>query len=560
MNIRHPATLCILGLLLSSCAFLPAFTQEEYGRRQREEMERQYEPYRERNTIDAYSEFIAKYPKNTFVSTARANIDELEFAPYDKADTIAAYTEFVARYPGNRHAVTARGRIDQTTIKVSERIDTREEYRQFLEKHPDNIFAQSAQDRLQELEFRELAQKMQQQYGFDLLLYRLHVRRLQKELPNISGISLGDFTLFASLEPAQGKQYFKSHLIYNADLTSFALAPAAEQEQIFNALVANLITGLASQFRTTQNIEGFSFAFARSANRFYGNEKTALEYIVPVREALLFGQNRCSRSQLLAQASVRQTPPADEKPQAGAGVRAAVKLEGGAIMEKSASLQRASDFIMSATWKRVSKDGAVHEMKTVRKWKDFKGASGISAKSVVNYSVYPARVYADAILTAVDTRGSRQYWYLLSKGDAGRTADIDNYRPPAEWDFPLAEFAETPVDQERHQYAGTAFCGSGQCFMVHSTPESADALYSKTTSFIDQQSLLPVKIEFFDKSGALWKTAAIDWQETDGIWFWQRAVVTNAQSGSVTTIVVTDVKANTGLAYSDFTPGALRSN
>jgi hypothetical protein len=556
MNTRHIAAVCIFVLVLPSCAFLPAFTQEEYGRRRHDEMDQQFDPYRQRNTIEGYREFISKYPKNMYLETALDQIDNLEFAPYEKADTIAAYTEFVARYPGNRHAVTARGRIDQATIKDCERIDTIEAYRQFLQQHPDNIFAQTAQDRLQELEFRQLAQKMQQQNGFDLLLYRLHARRLQKELPNISGVSLGDFTLFASLEPVQGKQYFKSHLIYNADLTSFAQAPAAEQQQIFDALISKLITSIASQFRTTQGIDGFSFAFARSGQRFYGNEKTALEYVVPVREALLFAQNRCDRSQLLAQASVRQTAPAEEKPQA---VRsAAVKLEGGDIMEKSASRQRAGDFIMSATWKRVSKDGAVHEMKTVRKWKDFKGAGGISAKSVVTYNLYPARVYADAILTAVDTSGSRQYWYLLSKGDAGRTPDIDNYRPPAEWDFPLAEFAETPVDQERHQYAGDVSCGSTQCYVVHSIPESAEALYSKKTSFIGQQSLLPVKIEFFDKSGALWKTANIEWQETGGIWFWQRAVVTNAQSGAATAIVITDVKANTGLAYTDFTPGVMQ--
>ncbi len=105
----------------------------------------------------------------------------------------------------------------------------------------------------------------------------------------------------------QGKQYLKSHLIYSADLSSFARAPAAEQEQIFDALVSKLISCLAHQFRTAQGIDGFSFALARSGHRFYGNEKTALEYVFPAREALLFAQNKCDRSRLLALASVRQT-------------------------------------------------------------------------------------------------------------------------------------------------------------------------------------------------------------------------------------------------------------
>ncbi len=540
-------------LLLQGCGVL-FFTDEDFARNRRENDTAQFSPYQHSNTVEAYREFIAKYPKNMYLETALDQIDNLEFAPYEKADTIEAYTQFVARYPGNRHAVTARGRIDQATIKDCERLDTIEAYRQFLEKHSGNIFAQTAQDRLQDLEFRELAQKLQQQYGFDLLLYRLHVKRLQPELPNRAGISLGDFTLFASLVPVQGKQYLKSHLIYSADLAALARAPAAQQEQIFDALISPLIGCLARQFPSPRGIEGFSFALARSGQRFYGNEKTALEYAFPAREALLFAQNKCDRSRLFAQAAIRQTLTAEEKPQAG---RAAVKIEGGAVMEKSAALRRASDFTMSATWKRVSTDGTAHEMKTVGKWKDFKGSGGYSAKSVINYVYSQRSLYAEAILTATDTGGNRQYWYIFSKGDAGRTPDIDNYRPPAERDFPLAEFAETPVDKERHQYAGAAPCGSGQCYVVHSTPEPGVAPYGKKTSFIDQQTLLPVKIEYYDTSGALWKTAHLTWQETGGVWFWQRAVIENAPSGAVTTIVVTEVKANTGLAYSEFTPGVL---
>ena len=76
MNKKHMVTVCILALLLSSCAFLPAFTQEEYARRRHDEMDQQYAPYRERNTVEAYREFIRKYPDNMFVSTARYNLEQ----------------------------------------------------------------------------------------------------------------------------------------------------------------------------------------------------------------------------------------------------------------------------------------------------------------------------------------------------------------------------------------------------------------------------------------------------------------------------------------------------
>ncbi len=554
---RYILAVCILAALLPCCAYLPAFTNEEYARRRHVEMEQQYDPYRLRNTIESYREFIAKFPENMYVSAARAKIDDLEFEPYEKSDTIAAYTKFVEQYPGNRYAVTARNRIDQANVKDSERIDTIQGYRQFLEKHPDNIFALTSQDRLQDLEFRELDKELQQKYGFDLLLYRLHVSRLQKDLPAVAGINLGDFTLFASLESVQGKQYFKSHLIYNADLTAFARATAAQQEQIFDALVAKLIGCLAPQFRSIQGIDGFSFVFAFSAYRFYSNEKIALEYVFPAREALLFAQNKSDRSRLLAQSSVRQTVTAEEKPQTGAGSRALVKLDGADIMEKSAARQLAQDFNVASTWKQVCRDGTVHEMTMVEKWKDFNGAGGVSRKSVERYIHHQKDLYAEAILAVTDTSGRKQYWYMLSKGDPGLTPDIDHYRPPAERDFPLAEFARIPVGKERHQYAGAAACGSSQCYLVHSTPESAAAPYAKKTSYIDQQSQLPVKIEYFDTSGALWKTAHFDWQEIGGVWCWQRIVIENVQTGAVTTIEITDMQLNAGLPDSDFTSGAL---
>lgn len=556
---KHCFFCCLYAwtLLLPSCTFLPAFTQEEYGRRRHDEMERQYAPYRQRNTIEGYREFIARYPDNAHLETALDQIDNLEFAPYEKAGTIAAYGEFVARYPRNRHAVTARSRIDQATIRDCERIDTIAAYRRFLEQHPGNIFAQTAQDRLQELEFRQLAETMQRRCGFDLLLFRLHVRRLQKQLPEIAGVGLGDFTLFASLEQVQGRQYFTSHLIYNDDLAAFGRASAAERGMIFSALIAPLIGCLARQPNAPQSIGGFSFALARSRDRFYGNEKAALEYAFPAGDALLFGRGGCTGTQLLARCAVRQTQPVDNAPKAVSAEPIGVSLEGTDIIKQSAARRHTNDCIMTADWKRVNKDGTVHSVKMERKWKNFNGAGGYGSKSVINYLHSRRSLYADAILTAADTAGRRQYWYIYSKGDAGRTPDIDNYRPPAERDFPLSEFIEAPEGSERHQYAGSASAGSSQCFLVHSTPVSATVPYAKRTSFIDRHSLLPVKIEYFDTSGALWKTARFKWQKAGGVWFWLTVVVENAQSGDVTTITVTDVKPNPGLPYRDFTPGML---
>ncbi len=544
----------ILALMMPSCAYLPAFTQDEYARREREENERQYAPYKQLNTVEGYREFVKKYPHNYFLETALDSIDNLEFAPYEKADTLQAYAEFVARYPDNRHAVAAKSRIDQARIRECERVDTIEAYRQFLGEHPQNIFAQTAQDRLQDLVFRELAQRLERQHGFDLLLYRLHVKRLQAELPELSGVRLGDFTLFVTLEAAQGKPCLKSHLLYSSDISAFAHAPAALQEQLYDGLVAPLIACAARQLGGSRGIDSLEFSLSRSADRFYGNERPVVNYAVPAREAIAYGQGKIDRAGLRPRVAMQQVPQA--LPEAAAAGRPPVKLEGGDIMAKSAALRQARDSRMTTGWKRVNRDGTVYEMKAERTWKDFNGAGGYRSKSIMRYTVSQQRLYAAAILTAVDADGGRQYRYIFNKGDYGQTPDIDNYRPRAEWEFPLAEYTEPPPEKERHQYVATIASGSRSCYEVHSTPGPGVAPYGKKISLIDRQTLLPVKVQYFDTKGALWKTAAFDWQQSGGVWYWDRAVVENAQSGDVTTIAVTEASINPGLSYNDFSGGS----
>src|SRR5713101_1156978 len=61
-----------------------------------------YEPYKKIDTIAAYQEFIARYPRNTYVSKAKDRIADLEFEEYKQRNTIEAYEEFLARYPQHR--------------------------------------------------------------------------------------------------------------------------------------------------------------------------------------------------------------------------------------------------------------------------------------------------------------------------------------------------------------------------------------------------------------------------------------------------------------------------
>ena len=556
---RYILAVCILAALLPCCAYLPAFTNEEYARRRHGEMEQQYDPYRQRNTIESYREFIAKFPDNMYVSTSRAKIDDLEFEPYEKADTIAAYTQFVAQYPRNRHAVTARNRIDQANVKDSERIDTIEGYRQFLEKHPDNIFAQTSQDRLQDLEFRELDKELQQKYGFDLLLYRLNVRRLQKELAPAGGINLADFTLFASVEQVKGKKYFHTHLIYGSELSRLDGASKEAPELFFTPIISRLLVYLDKKFANKKAIDGFSFDVSFSDYRFHGDKVVLLEYYFPAASVQLFAQNRLDASQLLAQAEI-VVPDRSARLAAKTAAKheqaPAVRLDGPDIMKTVAQKSsRADDFIIAWTFESTSKYGRGMYIKGLSKRKNYRGKDGFISKELMCMEIpnYPG--FRLLRWNRVDKQNP-VVWWRWQRGDPSRA------KPPETKDneFRHLFLEENLLEDETHELLGEEEFEGRQCFIVQSIPKENNQGYAKRITRIWRDTFSPLKIDYYAEAGGnIVKTIHAEMDNKYGEWTIKKAVLENFQTGDTSVFTIDDLKVNVGLEDLEFTPGALTS-
>ncbi|MCX5887653.1 MAG: hypothetical protein NT096_17375, partial [Proteobacteria bacterium] len=165
-------------LFLQGCGVL--FLRDEEDKDYKIQKE-QYEPYRLQNTIEGYREFIARFPKNLFVQDAQEQIENLEFAPYEEVNSIEGFIEFRIKFPKNRNISRTDIKIEQIETKYYDTVDTIEGYREFLSNYPASTFALLAKERLQDLEFRELDGVLQDKYGFDLLKYRLNLRRWQKD-------------------------------------------------------------------------------------------------------------------------------------------------------------------------------------------------------------------------------------------------------------------------------------------------------------------------------------------------------------------------------------------
>jgi len=566
-------------LFLQSCGVL-IFNEEKRAMKKYRIHEEQYKPYKLQNTIEGYREFIAKYPKNLFVRDAKLQIENLEFSPYEEVDSIESYMEFKIRYPNNRHVFKANVKIEQVELKRYEKMDTIEGYKEFLSKYPESTFAVLAKERLQELEFRELDDVFRKKYGFDLLLYRLHLRRLKKKLNTVNGINLADFTCFASLAHHEGKKYFHTHLIYSRDFSYLDATSNEVAERFFDPIVSKALVYLDNHFMIKQEIDGFSFDLSSSAHGFYGDRKTLFEHYFPLNQVNLFAQNKLDKKDLLAQSIIVSPREFARKAEQGALVKVPEKgdesstkemagikkpsqvdkkshlkevtpppleMDGFKIMTLVSERDRGKDYIISYSWEMGR-----HSMKSIEQRKNLKGKDGFIDKSIIKY-IDPPDKYGTAILTWNYKNREKAFWYKSLHSGTARITNTERLRPPAESDFCFTDYLEIKVGEEKHELLRSESYEDKTCYVVESAPLKKDVRYGKRVSWIDQHYFIPLKIKYFDKRGELWKTLHIEWQNKFGFWFWKKAAVENVQEDHKTFITIEDVRVNLGLHDRDFT-------
>lgn len=305
---------CIVVMLylLQGCGALFRSDQEE---RMRQEAE--FAPFQQKNSIEGYREFIRSFPENMYIPIARGAIDDLEYAPREQKDTIEGYRKFIRDFPANRNRSRAVGRIEQLEFKRVEDTDTIEDYRDFLRKNPRSNYTLLAQQRLQELEFEALDKICREQYGFDLLLYRLNAGRLQKELEATSAAGLADFTLFASIDTDGSRKCFRTFLIYGDALARLDTSKKESFAPIFDAVIAKLLIYLDRKFAKKNSLDGFCFTIASSAGRFLGDAAVLFDGYFSAESVHQFAQGTLGPGELLAGAAVSspaKTPQTGKTP------------------------------------------------------------------------------------------------------------------------------------------------------------------------------------------------------------------------------------------------------
>lgn len=125
-------------------------------------------------------------------------------------------------------------------------------------------------------------------------------------------------------------------------------------------------------------------------------------------------------------------------------------------------------------------------------------------------------------------------------------------------DFSYEDVSGRDVEADTHTVLRTEALGSRQTVVTESVP-TRDADYTKKVSWIDQVTFLPLKEEYYDLQGALYKVFTADEvRDVQGLPTITKRTMTNVKTGHKTEVVLESVAYNVGLGDEIFTERALR--
>ncbi|NOY65708.1 MAG: outer membrane lipoprotein-sorting protein [Nitrospirae bacterium] len=241
-------------------------------------------------------------------------------------------------------------------------------------------------------------------------------------------------------------------------------------------------------------------------------------------------------------------------------VAIAYAQEGREIMKKSerAFLYAGKDFKVRVTMKLISSSGKtrLRELTMLRK---NSGASGGEQKYFI-YFHRPADVKGMTFMVyKYPDRDDDRWLFIPALNMVRRVAAQDRASSFVGSDFTYEDISGRDIDEDRHELLREDNLNGEECFVVKSTPVNADMPYSYRLSWISKKNYLPLKIEYYDLSGILYKVFTADEiKDIDGFPTVVKRTMKNLQSGHRTEVTFRDVQYNVNLKERIFSERYLR--
>lgn len=173
----------------------------------------------------------------------------------------------------------------------------------------------------------------------------------------------------------------------------------------------------------------------------------------------------------------------------------------------------------------------------------------------------PADVKGTASLSySHATEADEQWLYLPALKRVKRISSKNKSGPFMGSEFAFEDISSQEVEKYTYKFLDEAEHDGVKTFRVESYPAYKHSGYTRVINWIDQERLIPVKVEYYDRKNSLLKTLMISEYERylDKFWRALRMEMQNEQSGKSTILEFTDYKFQTGLSNKDFTSNALK--
>ena len=118
-------------------------------------------------SIDSLLKFVETYPNETiYVQEAKRIIDQFAFEIVTQKNTIEAYEEYVEKYPNAVQTIKAKQWIELNSTKLRQKeeekayrrakeINTIKSYNEFITEFPNSKYINYAQDKINEFQYNE---------------------------------------------------------------------------------------------------------------------------------------------------------------------------------------------------------------------------------------------------------------------------------------------------------------------------------------------------------------------------------------------------------------------
>ncbi len=236
-------------------------------------------------------------------------------------------------------------------------------------------------------------------------------------------------------------------------------------------------------------------------------------------------------------------------------------LDGTAVMKRVDAREDGLDSFSTVTFVLENEKGEQRRRTLQRYWIDLDGREGQHSKTVLFFTAPPDVAGTGLLNWSYDETGKDddQWLYLPAFRQTKRIAAAEKEKSFLGTDFTYEDMSRRQIEKDEHVNLGAETLEGKTYYRVESKPRDSGYLYSKRVSWVEKDSWLVRKVEFYDRKGAHQKTMTIVWKQEKAadtgapIWTWDRALMVDLQKRHKTLVVTDRIAFNTRINEDQFT-------